>query len=51
MLSNTKVGEEEGKGGHIQNYSIGFPKLAVTRDGALLSWRWLNTCLTMGSSE
>ena len=21
------------------------------RDGALLSWRWLNTCLLMGSSE
>ena len=21
------------------------------RDGALLSWRWLNTCLPMGSSE
>ena len=21
------------------------------RDGALLSWRWLNTCLPMGKSE
>ena len=27
-----------------------FP-ITVTRDGALLSWGWLNTCLPMGSGE
>jgi len=26
-------------------------QVTVTRDGALLSWSWLNTCLLMGSSE
>ena len=26
-------------------------QVTITRDGALLSWRWLNTCLPMGSAE
>ena len=26
-------------------------QVTIMRDGALLSWRWLNTCLLMGSSE
>ena len=26
-------------------------QVTVTRDGALLSWRWLNTCLPMVSSK
>jgi len=26
-------------------------QVTITRDGALLSWRWLNICLPVGSSE
>jgi len=26
-------------------------EVSITRDGALFSWRWLNFCLLMGSSE
>jgi len=33
--------------GDVCSYS----QVTVTRDGALLSWEWLNTCLLMGSGE
>ena len=26
-------------------------QVTIGHDGALLSWRWLNTCLPMGSAE
>jgi len=42
------LGEEEGREG-VQSYSVCLPK--QPRDGALLSWRWLNTCLPVGNSE
>ena len=38
------------KGGDIQSDSICL-QVTVKHDGALLSWRWLNTCLLMGRSE
>jgi len=41
---------EEGRG-DIQSDGILFSQVTITPDGLLLSWRWLNTCLAMGSSE
>ena len=43
-------GERRRKGGHseIQHLSS---QVTVRRDAALLSWRWLNTCLPTGSGE
>ena len=45
-----KLGEEEGSGGHLALWRLS-SQVTVTRDGALLSWGWLNTCLPMGSGE
>ena len=45
-----KAGEEEGRGGYSEWCCLS-SQVSVTRDGALLSWRWLNACLPMGSSE
>jgi len=44
MLKNKSWRKKEEGGGHVRSDG-------VTLDGALLSWRWLHTCLTMGSSE
>ena len=41
---------EEGKGGHSEWWHLS-SQVAFTWDGALLSWRWLNSCLPAGSSE
>jgi len=43
-------GEEEGSRGHSEWWHLS-SRDTVRCDGALLSWRWLNTCLPMGSSE
>ena len=45
-----KAGEEEGRGGHSEWWHLS-SQVTVTHDGALLSWRWLNTCLPMRRSE
>ena len=45
-----KLGEEEGMGGCSEWWHLS-SQVTITRNGALLSWRWLNTCLLMGSSE
>jgi len=50
MLINIKLGEEEGRG-DIRSYGVLSSQVTVTRDRALLSWRWLNTCLPTGSRE
>jgi len=38
------------KGGCSERWHL-FSQVTITHDGALLSWRWLNTCLPMGSKE
>ena len=50
MLSNINLGEEEGRGGCLESWCLS-SQVTITHDGALLSWRWLNTCLPTGSSE
>ena len=45
-----KLGEEEGRGGRSEWWRLS-SQVTVTHDGALLSWRWLNACLPMGSGE
>ena len=45
-----KQGEEEERGGCSEWCRLP-SQVTVTRGGALLSWRWLNTCLLMGSCE
>jgi len=50
MLSNIKLGEDGGRG-DVWSEGICPPKSPLTHDGALLSWRWLNTCLLVGSRE
>ena len=50
MLSNKSWGKKEKGGGCSELWHLS-SQITVTRDGALLSWRWLNTCLLMGSSE
>ena len=37
------------KRGHSELWHLP-SQVTITRDGALLSWRWLNTCLPMGNS-
>ena len=46
-----KLGEDKGCRGDIWSDGILSSQVTVMCDGALLSWRWLNTCLPMGSSE
>jgi len=48
--SACKVGGKEGKGVHSESCFLS-SHVTVTLDGALLSWRWLNTSLLMGRSE
>lgn len=43
-----KQGVEEGKG---QSDGIFFSKSHVIHDGALLAWRWLNTCPLTGHGK
>jgi len=50
VRSNKKLGEEEGSGGHSEWWRFS-SQVTVSRDGALLSWGWLNTCLPTRSSE
>ena len=45
-----KLGAEVGRGGCSEWWRLP-SQVTVRRDGALLSWRWLNTCLPMGSGE
>ena len=45
-----KLGKEEGRGGHLEWWRLS-SQVTVMCDGALLSRRWLNTCLPMGSGE
>lgn len=45
MLSMYSEGKKEEVGGCLSS------QVAITCDGALPSWRWLKTCLPMGSSE
>ena len=47
---HVKLEEEEGKGGRLEWWRLS-SQVTVTRDGALLSWGRLNTCLLMGSGE
>jgi len=48
--SATKVGGKKEEGGHLELRCLS-SKVTVMHDTVLLSWRWLNTCLLMGSSE
>jgi len=50
MPYDVVLGEEEGRGGCSKLWRLS-SQVTVTCDGALLYWRWLNTCLPMGSSE
>jgi len=50
MLSNKTVGKEEERG-NLWSYGILSSQITVACDGALLSWRSLNTCLLMGSGK
>jgi len=50
LCSVYKVGEERGRGGSSEWWHLS-SQVTITYDGALLSWRWLNTGLTMGNSE
>ena len=45
-----KLGEEEGRGGTFRVMVFVFPSNRYVW-WSLASWRWLNTCLPMGSSE
>jgi len=48
--SATKAGGRRRKGGCSEFWPLS-SQVTITRDGALLSWRWLNICLPVGSSE
>jgi len=48
--SAIKAGGRRRKGGRLQLRCLAF-QITVARDGGLLSWGLLNTCLSMGSSE
>jgi len=48
--SECKAGGRRKKGRTFRVMAFVFPANHY-RDGAWLSWRWLNTCLPMGSSE
>jgi len=50
MLSNKSCGKEGGREGCLELWRLS-SQVTVTCDGALLSWRWPNTCLSVGSSE
>jgi len=50
MPFNIKLGEEGRKGGHSELWHLS-SQVTVSCDGTLLSWRWLNTYLPMGSRE
>jgi len=50
VFNNKTGGEEGGKGECLLLFHLS-SQVAFMRDGALLSWGWLNTCLLMGSSE
>ena len=45
-----KVGRRRRKGGHLEWWCLS-SQLISMHAGALLSWRWLNTCLMMESTE
>ena len=45
-----KAGGRRRKGGCSEWWRLS-SQVAIRRDGALLSWRWLNTCLLMGSGK
>ena len=45
-----KLGEEEGRGGHLALWRLA-SQVTVTRGGARLPWGWPNTCLPVGSGE
>jgi len=47
---HVKLGEEEGRGRCSEPWHLS-SQMFVICDGALLSWRWLNSCLLMGSRE
>jgi len=49
--SADKAGGRRRKRGNILSYGVLPSQVTVMHDGALLSWRWLNTCLPMGRSE
>jgi len=44
------VGKQEEREGCLELRRLS-SQGTVTHQGALLSWRWLNICLLMGSSE
>jgi len=50
ILSNNQLGKEEGRRDHSEWWHLS-SQVTVMLDGALLSCRWLNTCLPVGSSE
>ena len=45
-----KLGEGGGRAERLERWRFS-SQVTVRHDGALLAWRWLNTCLPMGSSE
>jgi len=46
----SKAGGRRRRGERSERWRLS-PQVTVMDDGALLSWRQLNTCLPMGSSE
>jgi len=52
MMSRSayKVGEDEGVGKCLEWWHL-HSQVTVTRDGAVFSRRWRNSCLQMGSSK
>ena len=50
MLSNKSGGKKE-KTGWLSERRCLSPQVSAAGDGALLSWRWLNTCPPVGSHE
>jgi len=47
--STIKSREEGGRGGHSELWPLS-SQVTIMCDGALLSWKWLNTCLLMGNT-
>ena len=46
-----KDGGRRRKGRDVWSDGVLTSQVTVRRDGALLSWAWLNTCLPMGRDE
>jgi len=50
VLSNKKLEKEGGREGHLKLWCLS-SQLTFMHDEVLLSWKWLNSCLPVQSSE